>query len=115
MADNYKIILKNYNNEIANHIYLKIDKVRSIDKEWLVYKLKKFIYSHLKLPLYEKRDIEEIIFNYGIQNAIQHYILNKKKFEDIMDFIYSDENSIIYGIAFNIVYENFEYRIVDKE
>lgn len=40
--------------------------------------IKKFIYSHLKLPLYEKRDIEEIIFNYGIQNAIQHYILNKK-------------------------------------
>lgn len=40
MADNYKIILKYYNNDIANHIYLKIDKVRSIDKEWLVYKLK---------------------------------------------------------------------------
>ena len=32
-----------------------------------------------------------------------------------MEFIDSDENSIIYGIAFNIVYENFEYRIVDKD
>tara|TARA_B100000795_G_scaffold2296_1_gene1600 strand:- start:11751 stop:12092 length:342 start_codon:yes stop_codon:yes gene_type:complete len=113
MTDNYKIILKNNNNDIANHIYLKIKTVRSSNKEWLVSKLKRYIYDHLKLPIYEKKNIEEIIFNYGIQNAIQYYILNKIKFEDIMEFIESDENDIIYGIAFNIVYEKFEYRIVN--
>ena len=32
-----------------------------------------------------------------------------------MEFIESDENELIYGIAFNIVYETFEYRIDNNQ
>lgn len=109
----YKIILKKTDNDIVNTIYEKVKNIYSKDKLWLVNNLKTFIFNHLKLPIYEKKDIEEIIYNYGIQKAIQYYILNKKYYEEIMNLIDHDEKNLIYSIAFNIIYEYFEFRIIE--
>ena len=115
MSDyNYKIILKKTDNNIVNTIYEKVKNIYSKDKLWLVNNLKTFVFNHLKLPLYDKKDIEEIVYNYGIQKAIQYYILNKKYYEEIMNLIEHDETNLIYGIAFNIIYEYFEYRIIEN-
>ena len=57
--------------------------------------------------------MEEVVYNYGIQKAIQYFILNKKYYEDIMILIEHDETKLIYGIAFNIIFEYFEFRIIE--
>ena len=110
----YKIIIKKTDNNIVNTIYEKVNKIESVDKGWLVLNLQKYICNHLKLPLYEVKDIDKIIYNYGIQKAIQYYILNKKKYEEIMTIIHHDETKISYGIAYFIIYEYFEFRIIPK-
>ena len=109
----YKIILKNNNNAIANTIYSKIDNIKNADKIWLINNLKKYVYNHLKLPLYETKDIEKIVYDYGIQKAYQHFILNKNIYNDIMIMMNHDETKVIFGIAFLIIYEHFEFRIID--
>lgn len=111
----YKIIRKTENNDVVNDIFLKINGIRSTNKIWLQNNLKIFVFKHLKLPLYSLKDVEDIISEYGIQKALQHYVLNKKKYEEILDFVESDEGEIVYGIAYSIIYELFEYRIVDNE
>ena len=108
----YKIIIKKTDNNIVNTIYEKVNKIQTRDRDWLVYNLRKYVYDHLRLPLYEIKDIEGIICNYGIQKAIQYFILNKKIYEDIMTIIDHDDNNIVYGIAYYIIYEYFEYRII---
>jgi len=108
----YKIIIKKEDNDVANTIFCKVKHIVTPNKIWLVNKLKMFIYNHLKLPLYEKKDIELIIYDYGIQNALQYYVLNKKKYEEIMDFIEGEEKKLIYGIAVEIIFEYFEFRII---
>ena len=109
----YKIILKNNNNAIANTIYSKINNIKNADKIWLINNLKKYVYNHLILPLYETKDIEKIVYDYGIQKAYQHFILNKKIYNDIMLMMNHDETKVIFGIAFLIIYEHFEFRIID--
>lgn len=73
----YKIILTKPDNIIASDLYNKIKYITSYDRQALIFNTEKYIYNHILLPLYEKKDIEEIIYNYGIQNALQHFILNK--------------------------------------
>jgi hypothetical protein len=112
MTSTYKIILKKTDNIIVNDIYSKIKDIMREDKLWLVENLKIYILDHLKIPFYEKKDLEKIIFDYGIQKSIQDFILNKKYYDDIMNIVESDESKIYYGIAFYIIYGYFEYRII---
>ena len=111
----YKIILTKSDNVIASDIYSKIKYITSHDRLALIINTEKYIYNHIQLPFYEKKDIEDIIYKYGIQNAIQHYILNKKYYNVIRDIIDNDESKIYIGIAFYILRECFEYRIINTE
>jgi hypothetical protein len=111
----YKIILTKPYNVIASDIYNKIKYITSHDRQVLIINTEKYIYNHILLPFYEKKDIEDIIYNYGIQNAIQHYILNKKYYNVIREIIDNDESKIYIGIAFYILKECFEYRIINAE
>jgi hypothetical protein len=110
----YKIILIKPDNVVATDIYSKIKYITSTDKRVLVLNTEKYIYNHILLPFYEKKDIEEIIYNYGIQNAIQHFILNKKYYNIIREIVDNDESKIYIGIAFYILRECFEYRIIEN-
>ena len=110
----YKIILIKPDNVVAADIYSKIKYITSTDKRVLVFNTEKYIYNHILLPFYEKKDIEEIIYNYGIQNAIQHFILNKKYYNIIREIVDNDESKIYIGIAFYILRECFEYRIIEN-
>ena len=110
----YKIILIKPDNVVAADIYNKIKYITSTDKRVLVLNTEKYIYNHILLPFYEKKDIEEIIYNYGIQNAIQHFILNKKYYNIIREIVDNDESKIYIGIAFYILRECFEYRIIEN-
>jgi hypothetical protein len=111
----YKIILTKPDNVIASDIYSKIKYITSHDRQVLIMNTEKYIYNHIQLPFYEKKDIEEIIYNYGIQNAIQHFILNKKYYNVIREIIDNDESKIYIGVAFYILRECFEYRIINTE
>jgi len=108
----YKIIIKKLDNDVANNIFCKVKDIVTPNKRWLVNNLKMFIYEHLKLPIYEKKDIELIIYEYGIRNALQYYVLNKYKYNEIMELIESEEKKLIYGIAVEIIFEYFEFRII---
>jgi hypothetical protein len=112
MPMKYKIILKDPNNLIAACIYSKIKDIKSEDRMYLINNTNKYILDHIMLPMYEKNNIEDIIYNYGIQNAIQHYILNKRYYNNIIEFVDNDENKIYIGVAYYILTECFEY-IVD--
>jgi len=112
MEPTYKIILKKTDNVIVNDIYAKINNITSKDKMWLVENLRVYILNHFKIPFYEKKDLEKIIFDYGIQKSIQDFILNKKYYEEIMRIVESDESKIYYGIACYIIYGYFEFRII---
>lgn len=111
----YKIILTKPDNIIASDLYNKIKYITSYDRQALIFNTEKYIYNHILLPLYEKKDIEEIIYNYGIQNALQHFILNKKYYNIIRDIVDNDESKIYIGVAFYILKECFDYRIVNAE
>lgn len=110
----YKIILTKPDNIIASDIFSKIKYITLTDRRALICNTEKYIYNHIHLPFYEKKDIEEIIYKYGIQNAIQHFILNKKYYNIIREIVDNDESKIYIGIAFYILRECFEYRIVEN-
>ena len=110
----YKIILTKPDNIIASDIFSKIKYITLTDRRALICNTEKYIYNHIQLPFYEKKDIEEIIYKYGIQNAIQHFILNKKYYNIIREIVDNDESKIYIGIAFYILRECFEYRIVEN-
>jgi len=105
----YKILLKNNANNIAKCIYEKISNIRSINKNWLVKNTNGYIFNHLELPLYEKEDLEKVIYEYGIQKAIEKYIINKKYYDRIINIIDYDVSKIYIGIAYYIIRESFEY------
>ena len=105
----YKIILNNNANNIANCIYGKINQIRSENKVWLVNNTNGFIFNHLELPLYSKEDLEKVIYDYGIQKAIEKFILNKKIYENIIHLVENDEKQIYLGIAYYIISEYFEF------
>ena len=110
----YKIILTKPDNIIASDIFSKIKYITLTDRRALICNTEKYIYNHIHLPFYEKKDIEEIIYKYGIQNAIQHFILNKKYYNIIREIVDNDESKIYIGIAFYILRECFDYRIVEN-
>ena len=105
----YKIILNNKANNIAKCIYSKIKDIRSENRDWLVNNTNGYIFNHLELPLYEKEDLEKVIYDYGIQKAIEKFILNKKCYDIIINLIENDEKKIYLGLAYYIVSEYFEY------
>ena len=105
----YKIILNNKANNVALTIYEKIKDIRSENREWLVNSTNGYIFSHLELPLYEKEYLEKIIYDYGIQKAIEKFILNKKCYENIINLVDNDETKIYLGLAYCIISEYFEY------
>jgi hypothetical protein len=112
MSYKYKIILKDENNLIADCIYSKIRNIKHENKEVLINNTNTYIYNHINLPIYEKKDIENLINDYGIQNAIQHFVLNKKYYNNILELVENNENKIYIGIAYYILSELFDY-IVD--
>ena len=75
----YKVIFNiktnNKANNIARCIYDKIKNIRSENKEWLVNSTNGYIFAHVELPLYEKEYLESVIYEYGIQKAIEKFIL----------------------------------------
>lgn len=105
----YKIVLNNNANNIANCIYGKINEIRSENKEWLVNSTSGYIFNHLELPIYRKEDLENVIYEYGIQKAIEKFILNKKIYENIINLVENDEKKIYLGLAYYIISEYFDY------
>ena len=109
----YKVIFNikanNKANNIARCIYDKIKNIRSENKEWLVNSTNGYIFAHVELPLYEKEYLESVIYEYGIQKAIEKFIVNKKCYEVIMNLVENDENKLYLGLAYYIVSEQFEY------
>lgn len=105
----YKILLKNNANDIAKCIYEKISNIRSTNKDWLVKSTNGYIFNHLELPLYEKEDLEKVIYEYGFQKAIENFITNKKYYDRIINIIEYDVSKIYIGIAYYIIRESFEY------
>lgn len=105
----YKIILRDNANNIAKCIYEKIIQIKSENKEWLVNNTKGYIFNHLELPLYSKEDLEKVIYEYGIQKAIEKFILNKKIYENIITLVDNDEKMIYLGVVYYIINEYFEY------
>jgi hypothetical protein len=105
----YKVILNNKANNIARCIYDKIKDIRSENKEWLVNSTNGYIFAHVELPLYEKEYLEKIIYEYGIQKAIEKYIVNKKCYENIMHLVENNESKIYLGLAYYIISESFDF------
>jgi hypothetical protein len=105
----YKILLKDNANDIAKCIYEKISNIRSANRDWLVKSTNGYIFNHLELPLYEKEDLEKVIYEYGFQKAIQKFITNKKYYDRIICIIDYDVSKIYIGIAYYIIRESFEY------
>jgi len=105
----YKIILNNKAHNIAQCIYEKIKDIRSENKDWLINSTNGYIFNHLELPLYKKEDLEKVIYEYGIQKAIEKFVINKKNYENIISLVDNDESNIYLGIAYYIISESFEY------
>lgn len=103
-----KIFLRDNSNDIAKCIYAKIKNIRNTNKDWLIRSTHGYIFNHLELPLYDKKDLEKVIYEYGIQKAIQNFIINKKHYEHIIDIVDSDMSKIYLGLAYYIICESFE-------
>ena len=105
----YKIILNNNANNIAKCIYEKIKDIKNENREWLINNTNGYIFNHLGLPLYSKEDLEKVIYEYGIQKAIEKFILNKKIYDNIITLVDNDDKMIFFGVAYYIISEYFEY------
>ena len=105
----YKIILNDNANNIAKCIYNKISEIRSDKKDWLINNMNGYIFNHLELPMYSKEDLENVIYEYGIQKAIEKFIINKKYYDNIITLVDNDEKMIYLGVAYYIISEYFEY------
>jgi hypothetical protein len=105
----YKIILNNKAHNIAECIYGKIKNIKSDNKNWLINNTNGYIFNHLELPLYYKEDLEQVIYEYGIQKAIEKFVINKKYYEKIIALVDNDESKIYLGIAYYIISESFEF------
>jgi hypothetical protein len=64
----------------------------------------------LKSRLYEKEYLEKIIYEYGIQKAIEDFIVNRKCYDNIIILIDDDISLIYLGIIYYIICESFEYK-----
>ena len=74
-----------------------------------------FDIDHENIEIYEIEKTKGIINqasdvrNYGIQKAIEKFILNKKHYDYIINLVENDETKIYIGIAYYIISENFEF------
>jgi hypothetical protein len=59
--------------------------------------------------MYDKEYLEKVIYEYGIQKAVERFILNKKCYEDIINLVDNDESKVYIGLAYYIVSEYFEF------
>ena len=105
----YRIQLKKNSNNIAKCIYEKIGHTKNIDKDTLIDTTNDYILNHLKSPLYEKECLEKVIYEYGIQRAIEEFIINSKNYDNIISLIDNDISKLYLGIAYYITCESFEY------
>lgn len=95
----YRICLKENTNIIARYIYEKIWRAKNTNKDLLVNSTNKYILDHIRSPAYNKKDLEFVIYEYGIQNAIE-------EFRDCYD---GDPKDITFNIAYYILCDSFEY------
>ena len=95
----YRICLKENTSIIARYIYEKIGHLKNTNKDLLVKSTKKYILDHIQYPTYNKKDLEFVIYEYGIQNAID-------EFSERND---SDSKDISFMIAYYILCDSFEY------
>ena len=105
----YKIVLKDNSNTIAKCIYEKIGHTKNADKDLLVSEINDYIFNHLKSPLYCKEDLENVICDYVVQEAIEEFIANSEIYDDIIAMIDKDISKIYLGIAYYILRGSFEY------
>ena len=110
-----KIILKDNANNIAKCIYEKLETLKGYNKDMLSNITNAYIFNHLELPLYDKEYLEMVIYNYGIQKAIERFIINKKCYENIINLVDNDESKIYLGIVYYIISESFEYMYFENE
>lgn len=111
----YKIILKDNADNIAKCIYEKIRDCKSDNKDWLCNTTNAYIFNHLELSLYKKEDLELVIYNYGIQKAIERFIINNKIYDNIINIVDNDDSKIYLGIVYFIISESFEYMSLEYE
>jgi hypothetical protein len=105
----YRIILNNNAHNIARCIYEKIKDIKSDNKDWLINSTNGYIFNHLELPLYNKEYLEKVIYEYGIQKAIEKFVINKKYYENIIALVDNDESNIYLGIVYYIISEMFQF------
>jgi hypothetical protein len=107
----YKIVLKDNYNSIARCIYEQIGHTKNADKDLLVSNTNDYILNHLKSPLYCKDDIENVISQYGVQKAIEEFIANRERYDNIITMIDNDISKIYLGVAYYILSGSFEYTL----
>lgn len=107
----YKITLKDNSNSIARCIYEQIGHTKNADKDLLVSNTNDYILNHLKSPLYCKDDIENVISQYGVQKAIEEFIANRERYDNIITMIDNDISKIYLGVAYYILSGSFEYTL----
>ena len=107
----YKITLKDNSNSIARCIYEQIGHTKNADKDLLVSNTNDYILNHLKSPLYCKDDIENVISQYGVQKAIEEFIANRERYDNIITMIDNDISKIYLGVAYYILCGSFEYTL----
>ena len=107
----YKIVLKDNSNSIARCIYEQIGHTKNADKDLLVSNTNDYILNHLKSPLYCKDDIENVISQYGVQKAIEEFIANRERYDNIITMIDNDISKIYLGVAYYILCGSFEYTL----
>jgi hypothetical protein len=105
----FKIVLKDNSNTIAKCIYEQIGHTKNTDKDLLVSLTNDYIFNHLKSPLYCKDDIENVISQYGVQKAIEEFIANRERYDNIITMIDNDISKIYLGLAYYILCGSFEY------
>jgi hypothetical protein len=107
----YKITLKDNSNSIARCIYEQIGHTKNADKDLLVSNTNDYILNHLKSSMYCKDDIENVISQYGVQKAIEEFIANRERYDDIIAMIDKDISKIYLGVAYYILSGSFEYTL----
>ena len=107
--------MKDNADNIAKCIYEKFRYVKSDNKDWLCNTTNAYIFNHLELSLYKKDDLELVIYKYGIQKAIERFIINKKYYDNIINIVDNDESKIYLGIVYYIISESFEYMSLEYE
>jgi hypothetical protein len=107
----YKITLKDNSNSIARCIYEQIGHTKNADKDLLVSEINDYILNHLKSSMYCKDDIENVISQYGVQKAIEEFIANRERYDNIITMIDNDISKIYLGVAYYILCGSFEYTL----